>query len=276
MSDERQSVQESTADYLSALKQYGPEAIQAITGAQVGAAKNQLAADQAYIPGQAQLQTDVYAAQAPRLNQIGAEIDRSNQLAGAETQNQLITGAGGDAALAADALQRKLDPGFYTNRDEISGGISKLLGSMDPSKLSGSEQAAVERGLGRTEGYFTPSALTTARNAMTFGDQLANKQSRFGQAISTAAGSLPTLKSGISGYQVATGKTPGPNTGDARFSGVQSGVGSNGLQVGSDFMQNVGANQRVSLGQQKSLLDNVSGWGKVGGQIVGSVAGAMM
>ena len=98
------------------------------------------------------------------------------------------------SAKAIKGWQDELSPYLDPVQKQQAASIEALLASQDPSKLSGSEMANVERGLGRMGiGVGRTGEMDKYRAALSFGDALAKKQERLAQALgqtATAASSL--------------------------------------------------------------------------------------
>jgi hypothetical protein len=158
----------------------------------------------------------------------------------------------------ADRLNRILDPEFYTNRAEVSQGISKALAGQDPNKLTPAELEAVSRGVARTGGSVNPnSTVNTAANAMTFGQALQQKQQLYNNTLGTAAGALPATRTGVNAFEIATRRALTPNTGDAKFTGVQQNTGQNAWNTGNQFMQQATDLQKIKAQKSKDTLDQI-------------------
>lgn len=248
---------EKMADVLAAMQKNLPGVIQAITGVQPQVAQTQAEIDAAVSPLYAKTQADIYDTTGRRLNQIGQEIETSNQLAASAREKQIADTYGVDLVKSADALNRILDPEFYKNRAEVSQGISRALASQDPSQLTPAELEAVRRGVAQ-QGQVNPnSTVNTAANAMTFGQALQNKQALFNQTLQTAAGSLPATRTGVNAFEIATRRALTPNTGDTKFVGVQQNTGQNAWQTGNQFMNNATQLQATKAGKTKDIMDLV-------------------
>ena len=94
----------------------------------------------------------------------------------------------------------------------------------------------------------------------------AQKQTAIGQAIATAAGAAPALRSGVDAYQVTTGK-PSSNTGVARFGQTDTQQGGATQNFGQSFLQNTAqfaSNQQNNLATKKDAFDKFS-------QVMGSL-----
>lgn len=248
-----------------------PRILSAINAQAPAAAKAQLAADQAYNPGFMQLQTDLYRTYGPQLNQIGNELARGDAMYNAQTDLDLQRGVGGDNARMALALQRELDPNFYATQDLAGAKQRDLLNAVDPSRLTRGELENQARGLGRTGQTFLPGGLSAAASAQNFGNALGQKQDRFSQYLAQAQQGLSSLRSGLSGFDIAT-KRPGTNTGANLFTGVQQGSGDQAYNTGNNFMSGVFGNQQK---QYESALGKSGSVMGMAGKGIGAIASAI-
>ena len=242
---------------LKSLQANYPGVIQAISGQQPAVARQQAEIDAAVSPIYAQSQADMYKQFAPGMAQTGNEIERINQLASAGREAEIAGGIGGDLVGYADEFQRQLDPEFYAQREQIAAGQNKLLGSMDPTQLSGSERAEVERGIGRMGAVNPNATANTAANAMTFGTKLQEKQNNFSNVLAQASASLPAMRSGMTGFEVATRRALTPNQGQALFTGVQQNTGQNAWNTGNNFMNQATQLQGIKNQKSQSGFDRV-------------------
>lgn len=246
------------ADVLKAMEGLLPGVIRAISKEQMGVAKTQAEVDAAVSPIYANTQAELYDTAGRRINKIGREIETENQMAASAREKQIADTYGADLVGAADRLNKILDPQFYANREEVSQGISKALAGQDPNKLTAAEVEALSRGVARMGGKANPnSTVNTAANAMTFGQALQQKQALYNQTLGTAAGSMPALRSGVNAFEIATRRALTPNTGDARFMGVQQNTGQNAWQTGNQFMSAATQLQAIKAQKSKDMLDKV-------------------
>ncbi len=210
-----------------------------------------------------------YNTYAPGMNATGQGIYNSNARNQVALDNELLNSPAAQGAITrADALQRQVDPEYYKGRELGLGGLQDLYGRIaqtpdqerlaeEGNLLSGSEMASMERGLNRVGGN-TPSAISTAGNAMMFGEAGRNKlmqnrqENRTAQAfkpgllssaIQSTAQALPTFRSGLDPYKIATGKSAQANYGQ----GV-SGEGGTGSQFGSQVWGGMNAGSIASQG----------------------------
>ena len=221
-------------------------------------------------PQQAQLETDLYRTYGPQINQIGSDIARQNALAQAGSDLAVLQGPGKDLAASAVAAQKVADPEYYAARAQAMEQLSRLFGSLqDPSGgLSGSERAEVERAIARREANAgslgTPTNIGTVQAGMDFGkageDRRAAKQTAIANSVGAATSFLPTAKSGIDVFQVATGRSSQPNTGESRLSGTAD-VGNSTFATGNNLFNNIGALQQQNnslTANKKTGLDQIS------------------
>lgn len=250
---------ESMADVLRAMENYLPGVIRQITAVQPEVARTQAEIDAAVSPIYTQTQVDLYDRFGRDINRIGSEIETANQLAASAREKEIADKYGTDLVTAADRLNRILDPEFYRNREEVSRGITSALGSQDPSRLTDAESEAISRGVARTGGRVNPNnAVQTAANAMTFGQALQQKQALYNQTLGTAAGALPQTRTGVNAFEIATRRALTPNTGDARFTGVQQNTGQNAWNTGNQFMQGATQLQAIKNQKSKDIMDQIS------------------
>jgi len=248
---------EKMADVLKAMQGLLPGVIQAISKEQMGVAQTQAEVDAAVSPKYAQTQTELYDKYGRQINQIGSEIETANAKEASNREKQIAETTGADLVGLADKFQRALDPEFYKTREAVAAGQQKLLGAMDPTKLSDAEREEVARGLGRMGATNPNDAQRTLANAATFGSAMSNKQQAFGNVVNQVAGTLPASRSGISGFEVATRRALTPNTGDARFTGVQQNTGQNAWSTGNNFMNQATSLQAIKAQKSKDTMDMI-------------------
>ena len=124
---------------------------------------------------------------APGYQQAG--ITAANTQAGATTN--LLTGAGGQAAIAATNLARATNPDYYNVQDAASKQAGNLLSSYNMNGLSPGESNAVERSLNQsntaTGNLGLDNATNMVSNAMNFGSAYQAKQAALGSALGAAS-----------------------------------------------------------------------------------------
>lgn len=239
----------------------------------------------------AQLMTDVFNQFGPQLNAIGNEINRRNALATSTTTNEVLNGPGQQTIQGALAGQKIADPEFFKTRDLTANRLSDLMKSIDLSGgLSDTERREIGQGLAQQatqRGTATnPSALDTVSNAMQFGQAGYQRQqiakSNLATAIQGATSFLPTSKSGIDAFQVATGRPSLPNQGAGVFTGLgPSGTGQGGAQslgLAGNLLNNSSAQQTnldTIASQKKDWADYLSQVSSSVGNL-GKAAGGIM
>lgn len=132
--------------------------------------------------------------------QANQQIANSNAIAGAQTNNNLLTGAGGQVASNAVQLNKLLNPGYYSVADNMARQTNNLLNSYNTKGLSPGEQNAVERGLNQTNtgtgNLGLTNATNTTANAMNFGGAFNAKLGMLGGALNNATNVANTLATG--------------------------------------------------------------------------------
>jgi hypothetical protein len=160
-----------------------------------------------------------------------------------------------ESAKAIKGWEGELSPHLDPSQKQQAASVQALLASQDPSRLSGSEITNVERGLGRMGiGVGRTAEMDKYKAALTFGDALAQKQERLGQALAQTSPTVSSFRSPVS---------PGIMLGQAAVPNVslpnQTGTFGN---TGSTVLSNVGATTR-SFAPKKSggqvLLDTITG-----------------
>lgn len=249
--DGGKSPQEGVGDVVQALQKHLPNLISAITGTYGNAAKAEVDLARQYSPEIAKIQADVLGKEGKDLARIGREISTDEQRAAADVEAEIAGGAGQKITAATRKAAETLDPEFYKTTPMLSAGMEKLL-DFDPNKLSRGEEESVARGLGRTS-TFVPSAMETAKGAMTFGDALTKRRANFGNSLTQVAGAMPSLKSGINPSETTSRRTVMANPGVASYTGIQT----PGLQVANQTAGNLQStgNTAMNINMQKELSD---------------------
>src|SRR5678815_2052134 len=107
---------------------------------------------------------------APEATELGSNLTAQNTAAGATTVGNTLTGQGGQNVIAASALDRAINPDYYSTRTAAAQTAQNALGAINLTGLSPGESAAVERSLNQTNtangnlGLVNPT--TTVSNAM--------------------------------------------------------------------------------------------------------------
>lgn len=242
----------------------------------------------------AQLQLDLYNQYGPALNAIGNEIARRNKLAEASSDLEVLKGPGKDVINQAYDLSQIFDKPYYDTRAKAAGGFSDLLNSIDlTGALSKTEQDELTKGLAIQSGQrgtaFAPSNTDIVSNAMQYGNAgFARKQANqdaLSKALAVSSQMMPAMKSGVDVFQTATGKSSTANSGENKFTGVNTNT-QQGANLASSLGNNMfgGINQMQQTQMQidankKDWLDKfvqfTKGMSNVG-NMVGGMAGGML
>lgn len=268
MGDTRaQTSSESTAEMLKAYTQYFPDLLKINQENILPNEQAKLAANEAVSPEYLALQNQLYKLYGPDLAATSDKINANSAKSAAESDLALLQGPGKDLVTEALNQARAADPEYYKVREQAGGRIGDLLNSIDLSgKLSPGEEEQLTRSLNRenaSRGLLnTPSQTAALSNAMTFGDNIYNRQNtakgQLAQALQVGTGFLPASQSGIDPFKVATGKTStNTSAADSKFTGVNQNIGAditgqsnsflNNLTQLKDTAMNINANRRDAL-----------------------------
>lgn len=239
----------------------------------------------AYIPdllnrmAQTQANTDVIAAQsagritpiqnqtllnswqgyAPQIAQAGQQAAGVSAQGGAQNLLDVIQGKGGQATLAANALNQQINPEYYNVRQDTGQQAQNLVNSINLGGLSGGETAAVERALNAsnvgTGNLGVGGATNVVSNAMNFGQYLQEKRSALGQAIANATNFMGGAQTSNFG-NITANATSQPNMQNpalSQFSGVVPG-GTQNYGFGAAGLGPAG--QLVNTSQQNAFASN--------------------
>lgn len=256
---------ESTASMLNAFTTHLPGLMRVIASNILPYEQAKLESTKAVSPEYTKLQTDLYGKYGPQLAAIGNEINRLNELAQISTDTAGMKEANTSLLPQVIAGQEMLDPGARAAREASANKLTELMNSLNPTGLSGGERAEVERSLARDNamgGNVNPSAMTTVGNAMTFGKELQNKQSRIAGALQSAAALNPSLKSGPDAFQVATGRSSSTNTGIPQFVGNTQ-TGQDTKELGTNMFNQIGQNTRSAMDINANRRDTLDRLGQI-------------
>lgn len=264
-----QSTSERMEDIMKAQIKYLPELSQVTSEQILPYEQKLLEASTAVQPQYTQAQYDLYKQYGPLLNELGMGIQSSNAQRQAAYEADILKNQGRDLALNAQNLQRQVDPEYFALRELQSKKLSDLLNSYDPSGLSGSESANVERNMNRMNELHGIAGLGTSseafKNSQAFDDRLQQKKSALAQALSAVPNALQSSRSGVDVMQQAVGRPSSMNTGENKFMSFNSpnigaatqGMSSQLLNVGSGL-----SNQASS--ERTSNLQAQAGWDPYG------------
>jgi hypothetical protein len=269
---------ESTNSILKAYADNLPALIQATSSQILPTEQAILAANQAVQPGYTQSQIDLLKQFGPDMQSIMDQLSAQSLMSQLGRETEAVQGPGKDLALATQEAAKLVDPEYYKTREVAAKSLQDLLGSYDPTKLSGSEMANVERGLNRTNAGQIPTSTTAISNAMAFDDRLQNKRTALANALSIVPSNLAGMKSGQDVAYQATGRASSAPTQGSNLLGYSSpNVGAMTQSLGQNLLNSAtqmgqSRNQYASQAQSdyaktyKSTLDNVSqGMGMVSG-----------
>jgi len=186
-------------------------------------------------------------------------VQRSNALAGANTNLAQTLGAGGANVLATNELNRLSNPNYTANADASARQSVNALNAINLNGLAPGEQNAVERSLNQsnnaTGNLGVSNATNDVANAMNFGGAFNNKIGILNNTLGTASGVGNMLQNNGLGQTsaIALGQ-PAPSTASTFGAGT---FGPNGQQAGSSAQSTAnqflgGANQiaNTQLGAQ--------------------------
>lgn len=207
------------------------------------------------------LQTLLYGTYGPQLAQIGSNINKQTALNQALSDTAVVSGPGRQLVQEALKSQQLADPEYYANRALAGNQLSSLLNSINMSGLTPMEREETQRAVNQqnvNRGNLTnPAQMTTVENAMSFGDELNKKRNTLANILGTATGFLPAAKSGVDVYQVATGKPSMQNLGDSKFQGVNQGVGSETMNLGSNLLNSATQANAATMQSNSQARDSL-------------------
>ena len=129
------------------------------------------------------------------------EAGRKRRMAGAATSADVYapeTGTVQTVGRGVRAFEDAAAPYLDPTQAQQAASFQALLASQDPTKLSGSEMANIERGLGRMGiGVGRTSNMDVIGASHQFSDALAQKQQRLAQALAQTAPVASSFKSGV-------------------------------------------------------------------------------
>ena len=254
------STQDTTAGVLQAYQQYLPGLANAAAKSIPKIDQATLKSSQQTSPQYAALQQQLLAQFGPQAGAVGDLINRNSAMSGAQSDLGILNGPGEGIVRQGQDLARIADPEYYKNRELLSGGLEKLIGGQDPNVLTGGELTAATRGLNMIPGGVNPAgnpSMTTAiANAGVYGDALSQKRNQYSQALQTATGAAPALKSGTDTFQQALGRPSTSNVGTGQFSSSpqQNQAGAQFTQSALGGVTGIGAQtQQLAANRQTPL-----------------------
>lgn len=204
---------------------------------------------------------------APQAAGAGQAIQASNTAAGANTVGNTIAGQGGQNVIAANELDKAVNPEYYATRTATANKAQDVLNAINLQGLSPGEANAVERATAQTQsgtgnlGTINPTNVIS--NALNFGGAFNSKIPLANQAVSTATGTLPSLQS--TGYtntmNAALAQPPG-STGTNFGLASLPGTGNQAYSSGQGLLGNFGQLQSTlqPLSYQGSFANSAQGY----------------
>jgi hypothetical protein len=219
---------------VKALREQYPKLVEALTSQTKPIAESNVKTQESIAPREQALSSSLYNKYSPEYAKTGAENDLNS-----------ITGAGGKSVVAANDVNKAINPEYYAARAGSADKLGQLLSGIDPNRLTGAESENVARGLART-GYKsgelnTPSNQGAINAAQTYGSALNEKRNTVSNAINTATQALPSFNMGNDVFNQGTG-------------GARSAV--QGFTSGPGY---AGTSPQASADLGKSALDVSSG-----------------
>lgn len=273
---------QTLANQIRSVQDLLPYYSQAISAQKIPDAMGQLAADTATTGPRLALQESLQRQYGPIFDQLAAESNRRKSMSSAQNDAAVLAGPGQELIQQALAAAKLYDPEYFSTRAATSDSVQKLLGQTTANLdagLSNTERDEVSRGLAlsneRAGTTNAPSQLNTVQNAMQFGiagrQRETENQNQLSKAIAASTAFLPTAKSNVDVFQVATGK-PSYNQQDNRFNtnnalGDASASAQGLLNTGASFW-NTNTNNAAQMALQN---DQQNDWGTRLGQISGAV-----
>jgi hypothetical protein len=247
------SAGESASDMFSAIYNYYPGLAKVFREEMLPTAQAELATSQAVSPQFQQLMTDLYKQFGPQLAETGQQIDRSNRLAAAGTDVDILKGSGKQLAEAYRDIDQGLNPEYYKVRGDAAGKLSEVLGSINLNDSSPEAERLINQENIRSGNLATPSAtnseLNTRRNNLT---SAINAASNFLQPASSASAFNPAT---------TALQRPTSNTGASQFAGVNTSAGASAVGAGQNFTNQIGQLQSGyanNMANQRDVVDRIN------------------
>lgn len=276
---------QALANQIRSVQDLLPYYSQAISAQKIPDAMGQLAADTATTGPRLALQQSLQEQYGPIFDRLAAESNLRRSSYSAANDASVLAGPGQELIKQALAAAKLYDPEYFSSRAATSDAVNKLLANTSAnldSGLTNTERDEVGKGLAienmrRGVGSTTPSQFDTISNAMQYGaagraKQVEN-QNQLSKAIAASTAFLPTSKSNVDVFQVATGRPSA--TMDNRFNTNTAGQDASASAQG---LLNTGASfwtTNTNNAAQKALQDDQQNdWGVRLGQIT-SAAGTV-
>lgn len=185
------------------------------TGANLGPFEQQLIeAARVTTPMQNQLQLDTSREFMPQFTELGLQDERQVGLGRIGNETEMMEAAA-PWATALRGLEDAANPEMAKIREASMGPLLQMMGSLsDPSQMSATERAEIERSLARdrvSTGNVNPTSSATVDAAMQFGDageaRKRDKQGAIQAALQSAIGAGQSFSSPVNAYGAVTGKS---------------------------------------------------------------------
>jgi hypothetical protein len=267
------------ANQIRAIQDLLPYFSHAISQQKIPDAAAQLAADTATTGPRLALQESLQRQYGPIFDQLAAESNKRRAMSSAQNDAAVLAGPGQDVIKQALAAAKLYDPEYFATRATTADATQKLLGDtmagLDGG-LSTTEADEINRGLAlqsdRRGTANAPSQFDTTANAMQFGQagrqRKLENQNQLSKAIAASTAFLPTSRSGVDVFQVATGRPSA--TMDNRFNTN----GQDNATANANSLLNTGLSMWNTNSQIKAQQDQQDHWTNSVGAIsdmVGSV-----
>lgn len=262
MGSDYSSTNESMAEILGAMRQYFPGTMESVRSTYQPQAQSEFDITKEFTPQYAQLQYDTLAGPGRKLSELGRELSKEEQLGSAETELAIAQGPGKKLAQEASNLQAVMDPEAYKTKADLSTHLSDAFKDLGlPSELSKGETEGIARGLGRNQ-YSVGSPMEDIKGAMVFGDRMDKRRDQFNTLLQTATAAIPSMRSGLTGFEAATKRTLLPNFGQQNYTGIQTPGVNTSNQFGQNYMNNATSIENTTKQKQKDGWDQFEQFSK--------------
>lgn len=271
---------ETTSAMLQAYTEYFPDLLKINAENILPTELAKLEASRKTLPEYNALQQAAYDAYGPLMADTANRIADTQAKAQAQTDLDILRGAGRDVVLAGTEAQRLADPEYYETRGRVSGGLGRLFDSIDLTGApSSGEVEQMNRALAqentRRGTRNAPSMSEALGNALTFGTAQRQRENeakgQLGAAIGLGTGFLPASQSGVDAFKVATGKTSMPNAGDSKFQGVNQQIGSETFGAGNNFFNNLSSIKQTEMDVNSRRRDSLDRFNETFGSVMSGI-----
>ncbi len=220
-------------------------------------------------PAYAQLMQDLYSKYAPQLAQTGAKVDAISRTGAADTDLAIFQNQGSELGRSGEALNRELNPEWYKQRENLSGGLDQLLGSLNLDNANPEAERLVNQEMIRSGNIGSPTnATNTVSNALSFGNERQKRRDALGQAIQIGVSAIPSMISSYgTGLAANTANKAPTNTGLSQFTGIKDPTktssakdmlgAATGLQTTA---MDINAQRRDWIDRTNEISDSLSKW----------------